>query len=273
MNFTRKYLTAMLEWTGFTQVENLKDHIKLNEFFAHLLTKYKRNTVKQRQTHIKAFLRWLQDTDRLDTDVVRRLHPIKVKEEDLEERGPYTKEEMDKLFTHLETAQRIYGMDGHERRILYKIAAYTGLRRSELFGLEVRDFHPGDRPYINARANTTKNAKSAKQPVPKALLDELTQWCEGRDPSEPMFRYTWKYYASDGLNADLEACDIPKVDSQGRHRDFHAFRVTYISRLIEKKVDIKTVQQLARHANPLLTLKAYAKVQQDGMNSAADLLD
>lgn len=269
-----RYIKAMLAWTGFTQVEELKDHIRINEFFAHLLTKYKRNTVHQRLTHIKAWLRWLQDTDRLDTDVVKRLHQIKVKEEDQGERGPYTKLEMDKLFAFLEgPAQRIYGMDPHERAILYKVAAYTGLRKSELFGLEVRDFHNEERPYINARANTTKNAKSAKQPVPKAILDDLVQWCDGKDPSELMFNNTWKWYVSQGLNADLEACNIPKQDSQGRNRDFHAFRVTYISRLIEQKVDIKTVQQLARHANPLLTLKAYAKVQQDGMNSAADLLD
>ncbi len=184
-----RYINAMLGWTGFTQVEQLKDHIRLNEFFAHLLTKYKRNTVHQRLTHIKAWLRWLQETDRLDIDVVKRLHPIKVKEEDQGERGPYTKAEMDKLFTYLDgPAQRIYGMDPAERAIMYKVAAYTGLRKSELFGLKVQDFHQVERPFINARANTTKNAKSAKQPVPRPSSMTWSSGVMARTQANPCSR-------------------------------------------------------------------------------------
>jgi integrase len=267
-------INSLLEWTGFDQVEQLKDHIRINEFFTYLLSKHSRNTVHQRMSHIKAWLRWLQDSDRLDVDVVKRLQAINVREKDMQERGPYTKDELDSLFNYLDDGgQYIYGMDAADRSMIFKLAAYTGLRRSEIFSLVVKDFQPGEQPSINVRANTTKNAKAAKQPVPKAILDQLVQWCDGLDPDEPMFKPTHRWKISDALNADLEQLNIPKQDSQGRNRDFHAFRVTYITRLIERKVDIKTVQQLARHANPLLTLKAYAKVQQDGLSSAADLLD
>ena len=52
--------------------------------------------------------------------------------------------------------------------------------------------------------------------------------------------------------------------------DFHALRVHFISRVVEAGANVKEAMELARHSDPKLTLKTYAKV---GLHSLAGVLD
>ncbi len=52
--------------------------------------------------------------------------------------------------------------------------------------------------------------------------------------------------------------------------DFHALRATYVTLLIESGASIKTVQVLARHSTPSLTIGIYAKSQKDAQVEALE---
>ena len=60
--------------------------------------------------------------------------------------------------------------------------------------------------------------------------------------------------------AAWEASDFLKYeDRQGHRADFHALRVAYVTMLSNSGVDTKSLQQLARHSTPMLTLGTYAR--------------
>jgi integrase len=64
-----------------------------------------------------------------------------------------------------------------KRALPYMLAAYTGLRRGEIQKLTWEDLHLDEtRPYILARASTTKNKKTAVLPLIPPLVTALKAW-------------------------------------------------------------------------------------------------
>lgn len=60
------------------------------------------------------------------------------------------------------------------------------------------------------------------------------------------------------------------VDGSGRVADFHALRGAFISRLVETGASLKVCMELARHSDPKLTLKTYAKVRMHDVGTALE---
>ncbi len=52
--------------------------------------------------------------------------------------------------------------------------------------------------------------------------------------------------------------------------DFHACRTTYINLLVDTGADVKTVQALARHSDPRLTMNVYARAKKSKLAHAVD---
>jgi len=69
------------------------------------------------------------------------------------------------------------------------------------------------------------------------------------------------------LKVDLEAADIPYKTKDGVC-DFHSLRAVYVTELAEAGVDIKSLQTLARHSTPMLTMNVYAKSRAETLAAA-----
>ena len=63
------------------------------------------------------------------------------------------------------------------------------------------------------------------------------------------------------LRWDLKAAGIAYRDASDRVFDFHALRGAFISRVERSGATVKTLQGLARHSDPRLTLKRYARLR------------
>ena len=70
------------------------------------------------------------------------------------------------------------------------------------------------------------------------------------------------------IREDLERVGIPYRTAEGKV-DFHACRVAYINLVVDNCTDLKTVQTLARHSDPTLTMNVYAKAKKNKLESAA----
>ena len=70
---------------------------------------------------------------------------------------------------------------------------------------------------------------------------------------------------------DLDAADILKWADDGKV-DFHACRVAYITLLFEGGADVKTVQTLARHCDPRITMNVYARSRRETLAKATEAL-
>lgn len=168
-----------------------------------------------------------------------------------QERRAFSDEEFDKLL-----------LVAGGRRLLFLTAAYTGLRQGELKQLVWADIHLDvERPFIRARASTTKNSKEAVVPLHPELMEEL----RGIKPQvnghgEAVFFVDT--HPSRTLHKDLKKAGIPVVDEIGRKLDFHALRNTFATNLARSGVSQRLAQELMRHSDPNLTAKVYTDANQ-----------
>lgn len=58
---------------------------------------------------------------------------------------------------------------------------------------------------------------------------------------------------------DLALAGLPYRDDNGKVADFHSLRVSFVSAVVRAGASIKEAQTLARHCDPSLTFKIYAK--------------
>ena len=178
-----------------------------------------------------------------------------------------------------------------ERAWAYRIAAGTGFRAGEVASLTPESFDlDGDTPSVIVEAAYSKRKRRDVQPIRPDLAEMLRRWLASKAPGERVCplpdgkaglllqadmdaaRAAWIAEArTPGERAEREASDyLRHTDAAGRVVDFHGLRVHYVSRVVEAGANVKEAMELARHSDPKLTLKTYARV---GMHNLTRVLD
>jgi integrase len=159
----------------------------------------------------------------------------------------------------------------HSDRAAYLVALTTGLRRGELDGLQIGDVHiQAVHPFLNVRASTTKNQKSAvcwlrddaadalRKIIPATALPAELVWPDGVPDMTTFKRH-------------LSEAEIPEIDGRGRRVDFHALRHTLATNLNRVGVAPRIAQEIMRHSEIGLTMRTYtdagALPTLDGVNA------
>jgi integrase len=143
------------------------------------------------------------------------------------------------------------------------VAAHTGLRRGELCGLRWEDVKDGFlrirraiSPVRGGDVETTTKTRKSMSDIP------LTQEAENAIRSQPN-RGKYVFSTSDGgpISPSNLSRDWRKwaKDHELTGMRLHDLRGSFVSLLIESGADIRTVQELARHADPRTTMTAYAR--------------
>jgi integrase len=223
-------------------------------------------------------------------DSVNPMHGVSIPQgKEAEETYAYSLEEIKKMLAVL----------GEPARTVVYLAALTGLRKGEIWGLRWDDFAGQElrvnRSIWNGLSNAPKTARSkAPVPVVKELADALEEHRQrmGKLAVGPIFQ------AGNGkpLNLDnlarrviipaIEKCVVCR-ESESDHKPeghmfqldktlqwhgWHAFRRGLATNLNYLRVDDKTIQAIMRHSNIGLTMNVYVKsVAESGIN-AMDLI-
>ena len=182
-------------------------------------------------------------------------------------------------------------MNYPDRAWAYRIAAGTGFRAGEVASLTLESFDlSGDTPSVTVEAAFSKRKRRDVQPIRPDFAALLRPWLATKAPGERVCplpdgkaglllqadmgtaRAAWVGEArTPAERATREAGDyLRPTDAAGRVVDFHALRVHYVSRVVEAGANLKEAMELARHSDPKLTLKTYARV---GLHSLARVLD
>lgn len=148
---------------------------------------------------------------------------------------------------------------GRERALLYLTLVTTGLRKSELASITIRDVVLDEgQPVILLASEDAKNGQKATLPLRADVAEKLRQWIADNPEAsmdEPLFD------VPDGLSRiidrDFAAAGIPKHDDRGRVVDAHALRHTFGTHLVAAGVAPRVAQAAMRHSKLELTMKVY----------------
>lgn len=216
-------------------------------------------TINHYTTAIKMFTRWMWVQGRIHRDPLAAMKRVKV----TEEKRPRLELTMPEVRAIIEAANRWEKSEhgrpaflGPERAIMYQLAVETGLRENEIVTLRVADLDVFGRSLI-VRACNAKNGKKTAQPLRPEMMALLESHTASRHRDDPIFgancRWATARALGDWFAKDRDAARVAKETDRG-FADFHSFRHTFITQ-VGRFNDIKTTQELARHADPRTTVK------------------
>ena len=206
---------------------------------------------------VKQFCKFMVQDGRASESPVEHLQTINVRTDRRHDRRSLEPDEIRRLLEATQAADKRFGMTGYERALLYRFAAYTGLRANEIRNLTVSSFD-FDNCTVKVKAAYSKRRREDILPLRKDITAELQRFVAGKLPSVQVFKVPEK--TADMLKADLEVVKIPYVDDAGRYADFHALRHSTGSLLAASGVHPKVVQSIMRHSDINLTMSRYTHI-------------
>jgi integrase len=253
VNNTNFFLTKFIEGCKIEKLREIKASI-VNNFLA---TKKSPRTKNAYRNAIYAFCEYAVKRNWLSSNPIKNV--TKHQETKVRPRRAFTTEEFRLLNNWLNTKN-----NGQcKRQIIYKVAAFSGLRRREIKELQIRDVDLSnpERPVFRLRAEAQKGKRAEVIPIfPECaeIFKEVIKkrQAEGCGAMGKIFR---KFPVMDTLNTDMKAAGIKKIDEQNRSLDFHSFRYFFCTQ-IARKLPIQKVRILMRHKSIQETCNIYLQL-------------
>ncbi len=202
----------------------------------------------------RSFFSWLTDRDLVDENPFENVKRIPIRGRVSFRRRALTDSEVSRL------------LELPERRSLYLLALFTGLRRGELSKLIASDFNlQAEPPFLLLRGNITKNGKDAMIYLHADLKNELgfLRHLKKNDLAFEVPR-------SRVIRRDYARAEIVD-DESGRRTDFHSLRYTFCTRLAQSGVSPQVAKELMRHSDIRLTTDIYTDTGLLGADGALKL--
>jgi integrase len=248
---------------------------------------------------IKAFGNWLVRDGRLADNPLAHLQRLNAELDVRRQRRVLTPDELSRLIAAAEANRCTEGPNqGSDRAMLYRLAAFTGLRAQELASLTARSFSlRSNPPTVCVEACYSKHRRTDVLPLEASLAENLEDFLRRRihepacgGPTKRLWPGKWYRKAARMLRHDLKAARMAWIDeaknpeeradreqsgfllpsdSSGREADFHSLRHGFITYLVTANVPPKVAQMLARHSTITLTMDRYTHL---GINDLAGAL-
>lgn len=223
---------------------------------------------------IKGFSRWLWTSRKTPDDPLISLRLLNARVDRRHVRRALTPAELKTLVHATETSRKtLCGLSPTDRANLYLLAAYTGLRASELASLTPTSFDL-ETGTVNVQAAYSKRRRNDTLPLHASLLERLRPWLA--EKTGTLWRGTWTEHRCANtariFRRDLKRAGIAYVDEHGCFADFHALRHTFITQLARSGVHPLKAKELARHSTITLTMDVYSHVQTDELREALNTL-
>ncbi len=169
-------------------------------------------------------------------------------------------------------------------RTMVVLAGSTGLRRSELVALTWSDIDL-ELMQVNVRRSCVRNhfgdtkTEASRKPVPlhPSVAKTLAAWREETPyPGDNDFVFaSWRLHGKKPVTPDMVLKKVirPALERAGiteKVIGWHSFRHSLATNLRAAGVDLKTAQELLRHANSRITLEVYTRAISSTKREAND---
>jgi integrase/recombinase XerC len=252
------------EGLGSVKLEQV-DEIQVRGYLGYLHGRNTKSTVARKLAAIRSFFRYMQKHNLISYNPVENLHAPK------HEKSMPVYLTVDDMFRLLEAVQPV-GLLGLRNRAILETLYSTGVRVSELAGLDVQDVDAGNGLMLVAG----KGGKQRLVPVGAKALAALDAYREalvaetgiGGDGNGPVFlnkhggRLTTRSIARI-VDKMARACALAMPVSP------HAMRHSFATHMLDAGVDLRAVQELLGHSS-LSTTQRYTHVSIDRLMATYD---
>jgi site-specific recombinase XerD len=188
-------------------------------------------------TAVKAFGHWLVKDRRLSESPFAHLSRVNQKVDVRIVRRASAQQELAQLVAAAAAGKPFRGLSGHDRAMLYLVAAFTGLRASELHSLSERSLNfRNEPPTVKVKAAYSKRRREDVLPLHPELASRLQQWLQERQASgsspdivqmtgsspaskpnanAQLFPGTWHKEGAKMMRRDLKAARSAWLDESG----------------------------------------------------------
>jgi integrase len=203
-------------------------------------------TLNEYLASTRSLFNWMVKHGRIERNPLALVQKVQSNGKQLRPRRAFTREEF----------QRLLAVAG-PRKALYLTAVFTGLRRGELAALEWDDVDlDAERPFLKARASTTKNHKEAVIGLHQDVVAELRSIRPRRPtPSQRVFEGLMPRIKR--FRVDLKRANVVYINARGQRADFHSLRYTLATNLALAGTPPRAAMEIMRHSDMRLTTKTY----------------
>lgn len=248
---SRRILTTLCEQCGWKVLTDVRPP-SFAVFLAYMKGRGRApRTLNRYHETLRAFLNWTVAHDYLKENPLRRVRMAKV--------GKAGRRRKRRTFTDEEFERLIRTCPADNRRLVYRVAAYSGLRRNEVRRLEKQDMDLSEpaRPRWTLRPEITKNRQGGDLPMlPDCAELLLPMWRRLKEPTARVFK---SIPPAVTFRKDLERARIARQDGEGRWLDFHSLRYYFCAKMA-RALPIQKVKTLMRHGSIKLTVDLYGEL-------------
>ena len=255
--------------------------LKLEEIDKHVIRDFRNALFKEGYSGsvinraLYALKTILEDAE--DKDIIRAVPKITKAANDEKKKGILSIDEVRKLFA----VEWVTDPENHDQikgRVGNLCAASTGLRISELQGIQIQDLHL-DGGYITVRRSwdnllnklntTTKTGRERNIFIPRVVIDEIQQllsihpspqnpeaflfWGERKPEQKPVEKRIFVR----ALYRAMQSIGITEEERKQRRISFHSWRYFLNSLLLNAKIPLQKVQSVTGHITPDMSQHYY----------------
>lgn len=214
----------------------------------------------------KAFCNWYAERLR-ERSPLKGLKPYPEQKDRRRSRRILTDEEFEKLLAATLKAPRRYQsiIRPADRVMLYQVAAYSGLRASELARLTISSIRLGPEPGITVYG---KGKREEFTPIPGHLAKTLETWLAKKKPREKLWPGNWaaQRHQAQWIKRDAKRAGL------GAGVTFHSLRRRFVTALLRAGNNVDVVRRMARHRDLATTMSYYAELVPGDLKAAAESL-
>lgn len=216
-----------------------------------VVTGVKDSTIKTYWSKLHSFFEWLENNGELIKNPFSIMK--KPREPRYEDERALNDDEVRRIIASVSLNNDNPLLLKRDMAMVY-ILLYTGIRKGELLGLEVRDIK-FDSHLITIRGETSKSKKTRSLPMHPVVAMHLKEYYEERKKKGYKTMSLW---VSSNNDAGLSAHGIKHwvnryIDFSGVKFHLHRFRHTFACGLAKKDIGIVKIQKLMGHSSIRMT--------------------
>jgi len=214
----------------------VRSHIR--GFLAFLTEKNNQPITRRRKlTTLRNYFNFLEDEEKIIKNPSKNMPMPKV---EAKEPACLSEEEIKKL---IQAVKKEKSRHRKRNEVIVRVLIETGIRLSELTGLDVGDIDTKEKTIQLKRKGNSEQSI----PINSQLNQLLKEFLKKEKPNQPVIRSSFKRRMTQRRVSLLIQKYLKQAGVTKRGISCHSLRHSFCSRLLKKKVDIRSIQILAGH--------------------------